>query len=414
MSEANHTVQLTGEFSPGVAPEQAVGALAALMKMPPEKVQALLASAPVSVKKNVDAKTAQLYLERIEQTGVLCSVVPPPGASETPAPEPAPDTIAPSMRPAAAEEEPPPSPSDPTIMPRMPRAAEPEQTQRGESTLNEFLSREADPVSEVTDDTTWRGLRDGVVPDVVEAGAVPIANGIGWVAGGWQLFKEKPWVWIGITLIYGVAVMVIGAIPFIGALAFYLLQPVLVGGVMLGCEALRRGEDLEITHLFKGFDQKTVPLLKLGGLYLGGMVAIVVLSVIIAVVVPGVAAPFAGLSGGGAPLEAMLSVGFLLVLLLVASLMLVVTAMFWFAPPLVMLRDVAPWEAAKLSLSGCVKNVLPFIPYSIVLIVLAVVASIPLMLGWLVLGPIFIASVYAAYRDIYPDLDAVDGYLQEA
>jgi len=32
---------------------------------------------------------------------------------------------------------------------------------------------------------------------------------------------------------------------------------------------------------------------------------------------------------------------------------------------------------------------------------LAIVASIPLALGWLVLGPMTIASVYTAYRDIY-------------
>jgi hypothetical protein len=33
--------------------------------------------------------------------------------------------------------------------------------------------------------------------------------------------------------------------------------------------------------------------------------------------------------------------------------------------------------------------------------VLAIVASIPLALGWLVLGPMIVASVYTAYRDIY-------------
>jgi uncharacterized membrane protein len=61
----------------------------------------------------------------------------------------------------------------------------------------------------------------------------------------------------------------------------------------------------------------------------------------------------------------------------------------------------APIEAIKESFMGCLKNILPFLVYSIVLVVLGVVASIPLGLGWLVLGPTLVGSVYASYRDIY-------------
>jgi uncharacterized membrane protein len=73
----------------------------------------------------------------------------------------------------------------------------------------------------------------------------------------------------------------------------------------------------------------------------------------------------------------------------------------WFAPALVVLRGMAPIEAIKESFLGCLKNVLPFLVYSIVLMVLGIVAAIPLGLGWLVLGPTLIASVYVSYRDIY-------------
>ena len=33
--------------------------------------------------------------------------------------------------------------------------------------------------------------------------------------------------------------------------------------------------------------------------------------------------------------------------------------------------------------------------------VAAIVATVPLLLGWLVLGPVMAASIYTAYRDIY-------------
>jgi uncharacterized membrane protein len=73
----------------------------------------------------------------------------------------------------------------------------------------------------------------------------------------------------------------------------------------------------------------------------------------------------------------------------------------WFAPALVVLREMPPLEAIKASFLGCLKNILPFLVYSIVVMVLGIVAAIPLGLGWLVLGPTLIASVYVSYRDIY-------------
>jgi uncharacterized membrane protein len=73
----------------------------------------------------------------------------------------------------------------------------------------------------------------------------------------------------------------------------------------------------------------------------------------------------------------------------------------WFAPALVVLRGMAPVAALQESFFGCLKNILPFLVYSIVLMVLGIVASIPLGLGWLVLGPTLIASVYVSYRDVF-------------
>ncbi len=57
----------------------------------------------------------------------------------------------------------------------------------------------------------------------------------------------------------------------------------------------------------------------------------------------------------------------------------------------------------KLSFAGSLRNILPSLIYGIVWIVLAIVATIPLLLGWLVLGPVSVASVYASYRDIFED-----------
>ena len=60
-------------------------------------------------------------------------------------------------------------------------------------------------------------------------------------------------------------------------------------------------------------------------------------------------------------------------------------------------------EAMKNSFVACLKNVVPFLLYSVILLLLSFVASIPFGLGWLVLGPVIAASLYTSYRDIFFD-----------
>ena len=61
----------------------------------------------------------------------------------------------------------------------------------------------------------------------------------------------------------------------------------------------------------------------------------------------------------------------------------------------------SPVKAMKVSFFGCLKNIVPFLLYGVVMMVLCVVAAIPVMLGYLVLGPVIIASIYTGYRDIF-------------
>ena len=63
----------------------------------------------------------------------------------------------------------------------------------------------------------------------------------------------------------------------------------------------------------------------------------------------------------------------------------------------------APVAAMKASFGACLKNIVPFIIYGVVVLVLGIIAAIPFMLGWLVLGPVLAASVFVAYRDIFGD-----------
>jgi uncharacterized membrane protein len=58
-------------------------------------------------------------------------------------------------------------------------------------------------------------------------------------------------------------------------------------------------------------------------------------------------------------------------------------------------------QAMKASFVACLKNIVPFLVYGVLTFLLAILASIPFGLGWLVLGPVLAGSLYAGYRDIF-------------
>jgi uncharacterized membrane protein len=94
----------------------------------------------------------------------------------------------------------------------------------------------------------------------------------------------------------------------------------------------------------------------------------------------------------------------LLVLLVVALLLIPVLMAFWFAPPLVALHGQAPFDALKMSYRGCLRNMGAFLVYGLVALVLCMLAAIPMMLGFLVLGPTLVASLYVACKDIFSSM----------
>jgi len=238
----------------------------------------------------------------------------------------------------------------------------------------------------------------------VNSRTVAAGRGSAWWSEAWRLFAAAPGPWLLIVLIGLVINFVLLVIPVVGHLAMQLLYPVFAGGLLLGCQAIDRGQPLTVNHLFAGFGERTGPLLILGLLSL-------VIAMVITLAVAGVllvafgAALFTHLLQLQNPLTAVMAVGSA-VLLGVSLFLLLALPLFmamWFAPALIVLRGLEPWAAMKASFGGCLKNVLPFLIYSLIGLVLTIVASIPLMLGWFVLGPMAMASVYTGYCDIYED-----------
>lgn len=232
--------------------------------------------------------------------------------------------------------------------------------------------------------------------------SVAAGRGVDWIGEAFALFRLRPGVWIGIVLIWLVLSLVINAVPGLGLLGPF-INPIFTAGLMLGCAAQARGEPLRVEYLFAGFRSGRLgPLLMLTvwtlALALAGLVALVLGSLPVLGSLRGLAhAP---------PAEVLETIGTLpalLLALLALALALALAMATWFAPALIVLRGVPALEALKLSFRGCLVNWLPLLLYGLVALVVLVVAVIPLMLGLLIAIPVLVASVYTAYRDIYPE-----------
>jgi hypothetical protein len=241
---------------------------------------------------------------------------------------------------------------------------------------------------------------------------VSAGRGWSWLVAGWALFRKQVLSWIGVT----VALMVLTAAGTFAAVAGTIvmtaLWPVLTAGLMIGCRAIEDGGSLRVGHLFSGFTGRFATLMVVGLLYLAGYAA--VLLVIAAIfgfdivkVLLGIEVPVDGMQ-------------LLLAALVMMALLLPAIMAVWFAPHLVSFHERGAIQALRESFSGCLRNILPFLVYGVLMLVAAFAALIPFALAagllsvllgpaalvlifaaFMLIVPPFLASSYASYRDIY-------------
>lgn len=244
-----------------------------------------------------------------------------------------------------------------------------------------------------------QGSDETIVPrDTFVPGGRTVAfeNGWAWIASAWSIFKRAPGVWIGMVVVFLLICVGLSIVPIVGWIATMLAAPVFGGGFALACRTAEQGGEVQFDQLFGGFKHRFGPLVGVGAAYLIAMVVILLI---------------VGLTTGASvftvikattPEEVMAAgAGLLLAGLIYLALQVPLLAAVWCAAPLVVFHDLGPMAAMKASFVGCVRNILPFLLYGIVLLIPSILASIPFMLGWLVLLPVMIASAYTAYRDIY-------------
>ncbi len=225
-----------------------------------------------------------------------------------------------------------------------------------------------------------------------------MSRGLSWIAEGWHLFKAQPLMWWVCLIVFVVVSVVPQLIPIIGPIIGLLLAPILVAGLMLGAHDVQEGRPLSVGHVFAGFQTNPGALI-LTALIQVGLIVAIGAAIFFLMGQRLMSAAVAWNMKGNVDFGTVVSLlGPALPLLLLLVLVVMST---YFAPPLVAIRNEGPVRAMWLSVTGMLKNALPGIAYSAVMFVLALLATLPFGLGWIVLLPVLALSTYAAFRDIY-------------
>lgn len=252
----------------------------------------------------------------------------------------------------------------------------------------------APPAAIVEDDYQGEGDGGNFVPGGRKRDA---GQGANWIGDAWRMFAQQPVAWILMSLLAFGIFIVLSLIPLVNFFAG-LLMPFFVGGTMIACANQRASGELRVGDLLAAFNRHTGPLLVLGLISFGfGILMMLIMAGFFGF------SMFAAMIGGGHPtLSAMPDLGAIFLgFVIVFVLGMLFYAALWFAPALIVLNGVEPIAALRQSFGAWMRNILPSLVYGLLLFVLMIVATIPIGLGWLVLGPVMAASVYTSYRDIF-------------
>lgn len=267
------------------------------------------------------------------------------------------------------------------------------------------------------------------------ANRIPAVQGLIWIKRGGVLFWKQSGLWLGMSFVYLVIALILGAIPFIGWLILVLFTPVLMFGALsiahalagpglppepplavpaeskLNAWALRVREYFlrAARRLFAGFaeEEKMMPIMVISTLLLGGVVMVKILAQLLKV--------------GGAALPAMLSGSIgpalwltaLLGLLVILSLEALLLMAFLYTVPLIAFHRDHPLPSIEKSFRAATNNLGAFFIFVGIFALIGEVMHLLFLklnfpydyLAFLTVGlialPVFIAGLHASYLDLF-------------
>ncbi|MGM0417457.1 MAG: BPSS1780 family membrane protein [Thermodesulfobacteriota bacterium] len=379
MSENVYNLIYTGEFAKDKNPEDVYINLSKEFKTDPDKIRKLFNSKRKIIKKNAGKETCIKLKDKVLSAGACCEIQK--------------------------------SENHPVL-----EAYYQEESYDQNKSSSDYNS--SDSVYEDEKKTQYSYDKNDVFPE-----KRPGSNGIAWLTDAFYLYLKDPLMWVLTMLLYFLISIGGQLVPILGGIVMTILGPVFYGGLLMGINELDEYGELRPGSIFYGFRENMGQLVLLG-LFLVGcfiLIAGAVFTIIFSFF--GTAA----LSAFNPNFSAIPPFVFILFPLLITALIIPMTMLYWFAPALVSINNISAGQALKLSFQGCLKNIAPFLIYSLIIAgigiagIICITAAaglitvffnssifsaflVPLLFILVILFvfvPVAAASVYTSYKDIF-------------
>lgn len=223
--------------------------------------------------------------------------------------------------------------------------------------------------------------------------------GVKWIIEAAKLFTNRWLLWVGIGLFYLVLAMIAQLSESISLIISF-LSAFFIAGFVIGADTQATGGELRFGHLFIGFKTHFLPLMVLTLIYILALFIVIMITVLFVVGFSHLGLAFTDF-GEYSVGEIFELIG---VMLLMMIMVIPVLMSIFFAPALVVLHDIKPLKAMKMSFKGCLRNMLPLIVFLIVTTILFFTGIvITFGVGLLALLPILMITYYTSYRDVWTD-----------
>lgn len=250
----------------------------------------------------------------------------------------------------------------------------------------------------------------------MRANRLDAVKGLRWIVEAFAIFRVAPLRQLLYNLAFLFVLTVALAIPAVGFALVWLLVPALVVGPHAISRAASQGARPGAGLLVAGFRRNFAAQLRLGGVYLAGMLAVLVATI------PADEGRFAQAMMGVARLEMddLQSPELQRAMMIGAGLQTVLLAVLWYAPLLVAWKQVAVAKAVFFSAAATFINWRAFLAYGAGMALLFAFVLMLALAGAMFFGgpralqansalfavvwtllPVWFASSYLSYRDVF-------------
>ncbi|MCY7386577.1 MAG: hypothetical protein LH481_00680 [Burkholderiales bacterium] len=231
---------------------------------------------------------------------------------------------------------------------------------------------------------------------------VPASAGLAWIKMSFALFRVQPVGWITLMLAWLMATLGLSLIPLVGAAIASILQPGFFAGFVIAARDQEAGQPLGVHQLLAAFRVNGRALVTIGSITLLANMMVVTILGLLGLPL-GITADADGVPDLRTYARAL--EGKELLLWLGMALTLMVKGALWFTAALLALNQMPATHAIRWSFYALIANLLPMLIFGTVITVMFILGTLPLLLGLLLVMPLFAIAHYVSYRELFRTAD---------